>query len=103
MRDGWHCCDIGSGAGTVVAWMAEKVGPSGRVLSVDVLQKGLLVKVPVEKLAYLLAESRNSGRASDQEKSREVADEREAPSEEDEGFAAAPAPNRQEERERASA
>jgi SAM-dependent methyltransferase len=33
---GWHCCDVGSGAGSVVAWMAEQVGPSGQVVSVDV-------------------------------------------------------------------
>jgi ubiquinone/menaquinone biosynthesis C-methylase UbiE len=33
---GWHCCDIGSGAGTVAAWMAEQVGSSGRVVSLDV-------------------------------------------------------------------
>jgi ubiquinone/menaquinone biosynthesis C-methylase UbiE len=33
---GWRCCDVGSGAGTVVAWMAEQVGPTGRVLSLDV-------------------------------------------------------------------
>jgi SAM-dependent methyltransferase len=33
---GWHCCDIGSGAGTVAAWMAEQAGPTGRVLSIDV-------------------------------------------------------------------
>lgn len=33
---GWHCCDIGSGAGTVAAWMAEQVGSGGRVLSIDV-------------------------------------------------------------------
>jgi ubiquinone/menaquinone biosynthesis C-methylase UbiE len=33
---GWHCCDIGSGAGTVAAWMAEQVGSSGRVVSIDV-------------------------------------------------------------------
>jgi SAM-dependent methyltransferase len=33
---GWHCCDVGSGAGTVAAWMAEQVGPSGRVVSIDV-------------------------------------------------------------------
>ena len=33
---GWHCCDLGSGAGTVAAWMAEQVGPTGRVLSLDV-------------------------------------------------------------------
>jgi ubiquinone/menaquinone biosynthesis C-methylase UbiE len=36
LTTGWHCCDIGSGAGTVVAWMGEQVGPSGRVVSVDV-------------------------------------------------------------------
>ena len=33
---GWHCCDVGSGAGSVAAWMAEQVGSSGRVLSLDV-------------------------------------------------------------------
>jgi SAM-dependent methyltransferase len=33
---GWHCCDVGSGAGTVAAWMVEQVGAAGRVLSVDV-------------------------------------------------------------------
>jgi 2-polyprenyl-3-methyl-5-hydroxy-6-metoxy-1,4-benzoquinol methylase len=33
---GWHCCDIGSGAGTVAAWMAEQVGEGGRVVSIDV-------------------------------------------------------------------
>jgi SAM-dependent methyltransferase len=33
---GWSCCDVGSGAGTMVAWMAEQVGPTGRVVSIDV-------------------------------------------------------------------
>lgn len=33
---GWQCCDVGSGAGTITAWMAEQVGPSGRVVSIDV-------------------------------------------------------------------
>jgi SAM-dependent methyltransferase len=36
ITDGWHCCDIGSGAGTVAAWMAEEVGDTGRVVSIDV-------------------------------------------------------------------
>jgi len=36
IRPGWQCCDVGSGAGTIAAWMAEQVGPTGRVLSVDV-------------------------------------------------------------------
>jgi ubiquinone/menaquinone biosynthesis C-methylase UbiE len=33
---GWHCCDVGSGAGVIAAWMAEQVGPTGRVVSIDV-------------------------------------------------------------------
>ncbi|HEX6311789.1 MAG TPA: methyltransferase domain-containing protein [Acidimicrobiia bacterium] len=33
---GWACCDVGSGAGTVVGWLAERVAPGGRVVSVDV-------------------------------------------------------------------
>ncbi|MGH9031678.1 MAG: methyltransferase domain-containing protein [Acidimicrobiia bacterium] len=33
---GWSCCDVGSGAGTIVAWLAEQVGTSGRVVSIDV-------------------------------------------------------------------
>jgi SAM-dependent methyltransferase len=33
---GWRCCDVGAGAGTVAAWMAEQVGPNGAVVSLDV-------------------------------------------------------------------
>jgi SAM-dependent methyltransferase len=33
---GWSCCDVGSGAGTIVEWMADRVGPTGRVVSIDV-------------------------------------------------------------------
>lgn len=36
VRPGWLCCDVGSGAGTVVAWLADHVGGEGRVVSIDV-------------------------------------------------------------------
>ena len=26
---GWHCLEVGGGSGSVAAWMAERVGPSG--------------------------------------------------------------------------
>jgi SAM-dependent methyltransferase len=32
---GWHCLEVGCGAGGVANWMAEQAGPSGRVLAVD--------------------------------------------------------------------
>jgi SAM-dependent methyltransferase len=31
----WHCLDLGAGAGTVSAWLAEQVGPFGRVVAMD--------------------------------------------------------------------
>jgi SAM-dependent methyltransferase len=33
---GWRCLEVGAGAGTISAWMAERVGPDGSVLSTDV-------------------------------------------------------------------
>jgi len=33
---GWRCLEVGAGAGTISAWMAEVVGPAGSVLSTDV-------------------------------------------------------------------
>jgi SAM-dependent methyltransferase len=36
VRPGWRCCDVGSGAGTVVRWLAERVGAEGSVVSLDV-------------------------------------------------------------------
>jgi 2-polyprenyl-3-methyl-5-hydroxy-6-metoxy-1,4-benzoquinol methylase len=36
VQPGWRCCDVGSGAGTVVAWLAGRVGAEGRVVSLDV-------------------------------------------------------------------
>jgi SAM-dependent methyltransferase len=33
---GWACCDVGSGAGTIAAWLAEQVGPTGSVVALDV-------------------------------------------------------------------
>ncbi|ROO63053.1 ubiquinone/menaquinone biosynthesis C-methylase UbiE [Micromonospora sp. Llam0] len=32
---GWRCLDLGAGAGTVTAWLAEQVSPTGRVVAID--------------------------------------------------------------------
>ena len=32
---GWHCAELGAGAGSVAAWLADRVGPSGSVTAVD--------------------------------------------------------------------
>jgi len=32
---GWSCWEVGAGIGSVAAWMAERVGPTGRVLATD--------------------------------------------------------------------
>jgi SAM-dependent methyltransferase len=32
---GWRCLELGAGAGSVARWMADEVGPTGRVTAVD--------------------------------------------------------------------
>jgi SAM-dependent methyltransferase len=32
---GWHCLELGAGAGSVARWMADEVGPTGAVTAVD--------------------------------------------------------------------
>jgi SAM-dependent methyltransferase len=32
---GWHCLELGAGAGSVAQWMADEVGPRGSVTAVD--------------------------------------------------------------------
>ena len=36
ISDGWNCLEVGGGAGSISVWMAQRVGPSGHVLSVDI-------------------------------------------------------------------
>jgi SAM-dependent methyltransferase len=36
LTDGWRCLEVGAGTGSVAAWLAEQVGPKGRVLATDV-------------------------------------------------------------------
>lgn len=33
---GWRCLEVGAGGGSVVRWLADRVGPSGRVVAVDI-------------------------------------------------------------------
>ena len=33
---GMHCLELGAGTGSVSAWLAERVGPEGRVMSTDI-------------------------------------------------------------------
>ncbi len=38
---GWHCLEVGAGGGSMVEWMAGRVGPEGCVLATDVYTKFL--------------------------------------------------------------
>ena len=35
VTSGWHCHDVGAGAGSIAKWLAERVAPMGSVLAVD--------------------------------------------------------------------
>ena len=32
---GWHCLEIGAGAGSIAAWLRHRVGRDGRVVATD--------------------------------------------------------------------
>jgi ubiquinone/menaquinone biosynthesis C-methylase UbiE len=33
---GWHCLEVGGGGGSIATWLADRVGPTGRVLVTDI-------------------------------------------------------------------
>lgn len=33
---GWHCLEVGAGAGSIARWLADRVGPTGSVVATDV-------------------------------------------------------------------
>jgi SAM-dependent methyltransferase len=41
LAPGWRCLEVGAGAGTIARWLAEVVGPKGRVVATD-LSVGLM-------------------------------------------------------------
>jgi hypothetical protein len=50
---GWHCLEVGGGGGSIVSWLAARVGPTGRVLATDIdtrfLESLSLPNVEVQK------------------------------------------------------
>lgn len=45
LQAGWRCLEVGPGAGSIMTWMGEVVGPTGRVVAVDLDPKFLGVTV----------------------------------------------------------
>lgn len=35
LTEGWHCLEVGAGAGSIMNWMSEEVGQSGKVTAID--------------------------------------------------------------------
>jgi 2-polyprenyl-3-methyl-5-hydroxy-6-metoxy-1,4-benzoquinol methylase len=49
---GWHCLDIGAGAGSIAVWLAQAVGNAGSVLATDLDTKFLeQLRLPNLKVA----------------------------------------------------
>jgi SAM-dependent methyltransferase len=36
LKKGWHCLEVGAGAGSIAVWMSRRVGPDGRVIATDI-------------------------------------------------------------------
>ena len=46
LTSGWRCLEVGPGAGSLMRWMADKVGPSGHICAVDLSTKFLTAPQP---------------------------------------------------------
>lgn len=49
VAEGWRCLEVGAGGGSVAAWLAERVGPTGRVVATD-LDPRFLARLECENL-----------------------------------------------------
>jgi SAM-dependent methyltransferase len=52
VRDGWHCLDVGAGGGSVAAWLADQVAPSGRVLATDIKPSHIPARAGLEVIQH---------------------------------------------------
>jgi SAM-dependent methyltransferase len=52
---GWHCLEVGAGAGSVARWMTERVGPTGGVLATDIDARFLQAGPNLEVLQHDIA------------------------------------------------
>ena len=46
LTTGWRCLEVGPGAGSLMHWMGERVGPSGHVVALDLSTKFLTAQPP---------------------------------------------------------
>jgi SAM-dependent methyltransferase len=46
LAPGWECLEVGGGGGSVAAWLAERVGPSGSVLCTDIDPRHVAAATP---------------------------------------------------------
>ena len=49
VRPGWRCLEVGAGRGSMAAWLAGRVGPSGQVVAIDI-DVGYLARLDIPNL-----------------------------------------------------
>jgi SAM-dependent methyltransferase len=48
LTTGWRCLEVGPGAGSLMQWMGERVGPTGQVVALDLSTKFLAGSYPAQ-------------------------------------------------------
>jgi SAM-dependent methyltransferase len=73
VAEGWQCLEVGAGAGSVVRWLSQRVGPAGKVVAADIDVRFLgdisaqnvevrrcdITRDPIEPSSYDLVHARN--------------------------------------------
>jgi SAM-dependent methyltransferase len=61
VRAGWRCLELGGGAGSMVRWLAERVGHSGSVVAADIDPRFLIDMPPNVEVRTLDAQTADFG------------------------------------------
>jgi SAM-dependent methyltransferase len=73
VAEGWRCLEVGAGAGSVVRWLSQRVGPAGKVVAIDLdvrflgddtpqnveVRRGDVTLDPLEPSSYDLVHARS--------------------------------------------
>jgi SAM-dependent methyltransferase len=73
VTEGWRCLEVGAGAGSVVRWLSQRVGPAGNVIAADLdvqflgdisaqnveVRRCDITQDPIEPSSYDLVHARN--------------------------------------------
>jgi len=65
IQQGWRCLEVGAGRGSVARWLAEQVGPQGKVVATDINPRFLFTEIELPNVEVRRHDIRTDSLESD--------------------------------------